>query len=511
MPAASFSTVRARPELLFASAVLLIIAVGIGLRLQHGLHGPIEGHHAFRQSHVASNIDYYLRDGLGIPGEMYAKNNRDRVFDFPLYQFLTVGLTEGSELDPVVAGRLVNLALFGALVAVLALLLRQQSVPAGVALLTLWLIAVSPLKIYYDRGLIPDNLAIFLAYASLLWFLESDRRGLRWDLFLGLAIAAGVLASLIKNPLYLPIVAALALHHRARLPWSRLVAPQFLVYLAIIAATVVVFRLYTNYENVGRWSLSVPSEWYYGTVAERLELASYQRIYAHLTEMLPSALLVFFPIGVIRALFDRRIPRLFLFLLIGHLISVMLFFRLHRIHDYYMLHTVFIVCFFVAVGLAFVIGLAARGAGRMTASGRAGLAVRAAAFTGLVVAGLVIAQTKLVAGPNWYWIRTGRFIAERTPEDAVLLFMLDRRRWDPQFLYYTGREGFMIGPGDLDDERVRQRLAAEFDRDRPLYAFIKASQLDRLDLDQSQQWEPVGERAEGRLYRAAPGTLGFGS
>jgi len=84
-----------RDDILFSGLLLALLAFALVVRLQYGLDYPIESVHAHRQAHVASNIEYYIRDGLAIPGDLYTKNYGTTVFDFPLYQYITAILAKG--------------------------------------------------------------------------------------------------------------------------------------------------------------------------------------------------------------------------------------------------------------------------------------------------------------------------------------------------------------------------------------------------------------------------------
>lgn len=197
----------------------LILALGVFLRCDL-LDGPLIQPHLFRQSHTASEIDFYVRDGLSSITNRYCKSDPDdrqslypdvpgyRLFEFPLYQHVVTLVCWSTGWSTVLSGRLVNLALYLCLCAIVWWLMRQVGTPALVRLLTLACISTSPLHIYYSQALISDNLAVFLATTSLASFavtVASPSRGL-----FALFVVTGVLSALIKSPCFLPVVVAVA-------------------------------------------------------------------------------------------------------------------------------------------------------------------------------------------------------------------------------------------------------------------------------------------------------------
>jgi hypothetical protein len=481
---------------------LLLLAFPLAFFLPN-LFQPIHGAHIFRQTHVAANIEHFVRDGVFTRPALYNHDEPRAYFDTPIYQAIVASLSAATGADPVLLGRLVNVLVFVAGFFVLDRILARLAVAPFVRACTLAFTVLAPVTVYFGDAILPDPLAVALAFGSLLALLEWERapRVAPWVAM----VATGVLATLIKNPVYLPVAVTIL----AWIAWHRgpraLLRPEWLGYVVAIGVTVVGYAVLTARAN---HPAGVPADewrWYFGSGAARLSAAPYLEIAKSLRdEVLNPVLAALALIGVVAAFRHAgdRAARAVLVLVAACVVTMLVFFNLHYEHDYYQLPFAFPLALAAAFGLD-----------RLRAAARARWRLGRGWDVALIAVLLLVSLRHTL---GWYqrlsstsaapvmaagaWLRT-----QTDPADfVVFVHRSENLSWNPAYLYFAKREGYnlvasRISRPALDD--VTRRFGAHYER---LFVFAPAfagaepvRALDALGL-------PVAaEGPAGRLYRLA--------
>lgn len=490
-----------------APAVFAVVSVLVGLYFRTKCFAcEIDAWSAFRQAHVASNIIYFVRDGVSITTEMFTKNMAYKVFDFPLYQQLVAVICRYFGTDILLTGRGINLAIYVASYLTLYRLMRHFEIRTSTVLIVLFCYSVSPLNIYYNRALIPDNLAILFSFLSLLLFVCWDGGGKEYD-YVGLLIT-GIMATLIKNPIYLPIPVAIIVFYASHRNWKRLFSLRLLFYGGTLAATVIVFKLYTNYVNAGMFRTPAwEFQWYFSDLIGRFDWRSYDILVKRLIGEISLPIFVaLLPLGFslyLNTTAGSEYRRLPVGLLIGSASTVLLFFNVNVVHDYYQLPYVFIVSFFVGYCIDWIRIKSSFFVGTKPSSRRWRL------FDWSIIAFLValsVVATRVYALPISVppdRAAAGALIRAHTPEDAFVVYVIDEADWDPSYLYYARREGYNLAVEEFRPQYlldITSRFATE---GQPVYLYVPSNLRLRLTNQiENSTWKTVVENNTGQLLAA---------
>ena len=457
-PSKSGCRIGAMPHRLLL-LLLAVCAFAVGIRVADGLTGPIEGHHAWRQTHVADNIEHYVSGPLTLEGRTMGEGVPAKFYDLPLYAWTVAVVVRPTSLDVALTARLLNLLLLAAFLAASAGILHREGVGLGAASLVLLLVAISPLKVYYDRAVMPDNLAVTLSFASLLALLTSGSSGLRFSLVLFL----GALATLIKPPVHVPVSVAVALLTVARPALRR----QGAVYLAAMMGAAAGFAVISSAVNGGLVATNSPGQnpldWYFGPLSQRLIGQMWRELYDIHRLILPAPLLALAVLGFGVEVYRRRwvAPAL----IAGHAAFVLLFFNVAYLHSYYHLAAVLPVCWLAVIPLsAFATELrhAFPAHGRVVGAGAAVVCV--SLFM------LVLRAPQPRSGSATYALEEATALRRVVPGDAYLIWVETGRWWDPQTHYFAQRRGRNVDASEAErvvNESLQRRLEVYvFDRQR---------------------------------------------
>ncbi len=348
-----------KTNIIYMISFLIVVSIGITFRFQDFNH-DIDGMHTFRQSHVASNIELLMKDGIFSSPNMYAKNNSYKFFDYPLYQQIVAVLCNSFDTPVVQTGRVFNIIIYLLNSLIFWGILRIRcKFSERVAFVTILLYSVSPLSIFYERAIIPDNLAILLSFLSLWFFLGWDENGSKYS-FSGM-IVSGILASLIKPPIYFPVCITICFYFVMQHRFRQLYSSKMVFFGALISTTIVTFKLYSNYINTGALRTPVwEYQWYFATLGARLDPNSYEILFQRLaSEIVAPAIFILFLLGLGLFRFGKQHSHqrgVIIGLAIGGLVTPLLFFNVNLIHNYYQLPFVFISCFFAAYAWDRILG-----------------------------------------------------------------------------------------------------------------------------------------------------------
>lgn len=509
-----------RPRLAGRLRTLVLLALLSALAgLLLPLHARLQGVHTFRQTHVAGNIEKYVARGLTLRPETYNLDTPGHLYDFPLYQLLVAVVCRVTGWPVLPVARAVNVVCIVGVWWAAAWLMRRAGLPVVQRAATLVLLAWSPLLLFY--GAVPhvDVLALVLSMLSLAGFVawtESSRELARPEARVGYGfmLAAGVLATLIKNPVYLPFFVGLTWHRWRRSGWRGLLAPAFVAFAFALLAAVVGFKLYANHVN-GTSGFLAPEEAqaYFGPPGDRLRRKYWRPILdAFGFEVLPAGavLLGLLALPGLRRRVPTRHASLLVGLLLGVTLTLLLFFNRHREHDYYQLPFVFPLALLAGLALHRV-HVQARAWRRM---GRRWAPVALALFLcmGVVLAAVAAAQRtrQLWEGPPAEVSERGAFLQAHTRPDDFVAFVVGTQpgNWDPTHLYFAQRDGWNLARSEITREtfaRLHARTEGEY---RRFFVFVPWPSVE----DGAPALLALGARLEvesevGQLYRLEAGWL----
>jgi hypothetical protein len=483
---------------------LVLVLSGAVLVLARSLTSEIYGNFYFRQAHVAANIELYLAHGLSLRPETYNLDIPYSLFDFPAYQLLVAALSRAADTPPLLTARLVSILTFLLSALVIERILAACRVSSLHRTLTVLFFSIAPLNLFYFQCPMPDCLAVASSLVSLYGYVLWDSKPPRKRLGLVLLLGGGVLATLIKNPVYLPFFAGILAHalmkHRATLfrRW------EIVVFVLAIGASVVGFKVFSNrVNNVAGFFDTTETSDYFGPIADRADARSWRRIlrvFTHETETPMAFFLTVLGAGLYAARSRSRYKALFLGLLIGIALTLLVFFNRFTWHDYYQLAFVFPLAFFAAYSL---VHLKARVRGRLGRRTTAfALLLAGAAAIAWSVASLDLLETTPTAE-----IRTsGEWIRDRTSPDDFVIYVVeseDLRDWNPVFLYFAKRFGYNVTTRRLEHHReTLPRLERRFATAGRLLVFCPRAVEPRLaPLIESAKGDLFDAGAPGRLYR----------
>jgi len=464
------------------------------------LFQPIHGAHIFRQTHVAANIEHFMRDGVFSRPAIYNHDEVRSYFDTPIYQWIVAIIGGGIGADPVVVGRIVNVLAFVGFVFLIDRTMARLEISRFVRFCTLAIGALAPLTLSFGDAILPDPLAIGLAFASLYAFFEWERspRLVPYLVMLG----AGVLATLIKNPIYFPVAATIL----AWTVWTRglraLARPEWITFVIVIAATVAGYTIVTGRVNHPGGIPADEWRWYFGSWGDRGRIDTYAVLARSLgNEVLNPVLAALALVGLAASIRNRAesVARLVLVLVAACVLTMLVFVTLHYQHDYYQLPFVFPMALAAAYGLDRV-RAAARGRWRLGRGWDIAL---------LVVLALVSLRHSL----TWYGrlsaisprqvMAEGAWLRSRTSADDFVVYVhrSENLSWNPAYLYFAKREGFNLVATAISRPGL-QEIASRFGPSyRRVLVFCPAfvGQEPRRALD-ALGLEAEGESGEGKLY-----------
>lgn len=438
-------------------AVLALFLLTIAVRLPT-LDQPLVEHHAFRQTQTAYTAVLFHEDGvdllhpklplLGAPFEV--------PFEFPLFQAAAAAVMSWG-VSPDVAMRVTGLAFF--LLSALLLWGLVRHVGGRVAALaTLALYLFSPFALQWSRAALIEYMAVAGAvgwlWAGLLW---RERRRL---LYAAAAVAAGTIAMLVKPTTaafwILPLLAVAGPGEgRGWRAW--LAARRDLALAVIVAVPFVVAVLWTRHADAVKaastataWLTSDQlATWTFGTIDQRLAAANWSVIGDRVTTQLtgfPAWLLPLLALVGLRT----RTARLWAGLSATAFLTVITFWNLYVVHDYYL-----------AAISPIPAALAGYGVARLWSAARQPARKRllAAALATWIVT--VMALNPALTALPYRTVDPGAAdVAQLTlPSDLVVF---EGYEWEPVLPYYARRAGFMLRASTGPDVTAASLAAAGY-------------------------------------------------
>jgi hypothetical protein len=464
----------------------------------------IDGAHTFRQAHVAANIEKYLAQGLSLRPATYNLDIPYSLFDFPLYQLAVASLCRALGSPVLATARIVNLVVFAVLCFVLERLLARGRAHPRHALFCLGFFLAAPLNLFYFSNPMVDGLAVLLSFLSLYAFVCWEEAATGGLAFWALMVVAGVLSTLIKNPVFLPVCLAMASHLVVRRGWRSLLRPGFVLFGAAIMAAILVFKLYSNRVNgVASFWAQGEADANFALLSDRLRPENWQGIIhglGYLTLNPWTALLALFGAFVYLRKGNPRYRGLFLGLLFGALITLLVFFGRNRPHSYYQLPFAFALCFFAGYGLHRIVGRARaswyRGGRRAAALAVVGVAVVTWPYSRVGYGELTAPTIDEIAA-------RGEAIRAWTGPADFVVYLVDSEPedWNPSYLYFAKRDGYNVPRSDFSAATLT-RVHLSYAR-RYQHFFVACPRRPRILSLRLEGWGlPLAAAGpSGRLYR----------
>jgi hypothetical protein len=463
------------------------------------IDSPLQGHHLFRQAHVAANIDKYVALGPSLVPRTWNLDVPFSLFDFPAYQLLVAELCRRFVLPVLPAARAVNVLVFALLLLAYGLLLERTRLPSAQRTLALVLFACAPINVFYLSSPMVDGLALLAAAASLLgWLKWEDAGSPGWY---AMSLAAGVLATLVKNPVYLPTLLAILWVRFRKRGVRGLLGSDLVLLVAALGAAVLWFKLLSNAVNgqsvfLSHWE----GEQYFGPPAERFHPASWGPVLFGLGILALNPLTLALALAGARHAGRRAGQEVSVGLLLGSAFTVLVFFHRCRVHSYYLLPFVF------PLSVASSHGLRRLRAWWWARIGRRSSRALPAVLIGvtLLSSGLGV-QMMSIAEP---WLESrGKWIQGLTdPRDFVVYVVsTEEGNWNPEYLYFARRDGYNLWRGRLtrhDLAGLYVRFAGSY---RRLFIFSADEESD-VALDALGAPAVAMDRRR-RLYRLEPGWI----
>ena len=450
---------RARGRGWEAVAVALLIVVAAGVRIPT-LGQPLVVH-GFRQAQTAYTALLFHEQGVdllhpklpvfGAPFEV--------PFEFPLFQALAAAPMSWG-LSPDVAMR--TTALFCFLLSALLLwgLVRHVGGRAA-ALAALAVYLFSPFSLLWSRASLIEYLAVAGAlgwvWAGLLW---RDRRRV---VYAAAALVAGLTAMLVKPTTaafwVLPLLAYTAVGEgRGWRAWARGRAEPVLI--GVVVVPFLAAMAWTGHADAIKeanpataWLTSARlTTWNFGTLEQRLVWENWSTILGRITGELTGYPALLLPLGALVAVRGRN-ARFWAAIVAVPLLTVLCFWNLYVMHDYYLAA--------ISPAPAVVAGLVFARAWRAVSSSRAHrvlagvlatwvgtLVILNPTYSGVAYQSVALGEALPVAGE----------VARLTrPSDLILFEGYD---WDSALPYYARRGGHMLGTAG-DHQATAPGLAAE--------------------------------------------------
>jgi hypothetical protein len=218
----------------------------------------------------------------------------------------------------------------------------------------------------------------------------------------------------------------------------------------MIACSVVVFVLARTYFNYGALlsteshnSESMRLSWFLGTGSQRLDLAQWASLGHRVAfEYMYPAFAVFAVIGLsysARQLLKARAePYLTVSgLVLGAFLTILVFFNVIVIHDYYSIPFIPIYCLLISIGISMIYSTMPQSS--------LFLRIYFGIFIASIFGSLYYAYTRPLLSYSWNkpLILTGKSIQELVPENAYLFYFHGADYVDPEYLYYARRRGIL--------------------------------------------------------------------
>jgi Dolichyl-phosphate-mannose-protein mannosyltransferase len=452
--------------------VLFLLLLSVLVRLIN-LDSPLFTGNTFRQTLTAITVWTYIKEGISIGAYQTPVFGPPWTMpvEFPIYQLTVALLVKLGVMNIDMAGRIATILYFYLSASFLFLISRRYLgtiASTCVLLFYVW----SPFMIVWSRNFMIDYASVAFSlgyfYCFTRWF--GDPRKIGYFL---LTIAFGILAFLTKVTTLPTVLIPMGyLVSRDILFRLRNEKYQFVQYIkvdvgflasvaAVFLVPIVPFLLWIHHSDTIKASseFTAPftsaglSEWNFGTWTQRMAIKNWGTIAKRVVSMIVTfpalVFLIFGPWLYFRS--SRKEGEFVLTFALGAIVTVFTFFNLYWVHDYYLMA--------ISPSISIVVGFCS-------------YLVLTKLFEGnfelkrwFYVAILLIAIMLYSTGNYVRWpfevtydmplptLKLAQAIRDNTSEDDYVI-VADVFNWDPEYLYYARRKGFMLWyfEGDKSNE-----------------------------------------------------------
>jgi len=438
------------------ASLLFILFAGAIARL-YDIGGLPADHHYFRQTQTLGTIVEFWRHGVDFLHPIMASMGKPGVLvlEFPLYQAIVASLYHVITPSVIVA-RVVTIAASVA-AAYFVYKITQLFYAGREPLYAAAFFLFTPLSIFYGRVPMLDMLEIMLC-VGFMYYLAAYIVGGKSTKYLVVGSLVACAAFTVKPPYAAPVFVALL--YLCWITYGK--RPKVGVVISMLVPVLAMF-LWQRYANATNslyqaqypykdlaYAIQVklvpPNTWYFGTLAQRLQLGNYAKLFVRvLAGILAGAGAIPLVVGLMTRIEER--DRMFYVWLAAVLGSFFVFFNLNVVHDYYQMPLLPVVAVFCARGLQLIEdGLRIRLSNSAVAiSLTAFWVVYAACVCGVMwKVGYFrpLASTQVTAGQEMSRVLTDdSLVAVSTPSGDL---------WDPTILYFADKRGFTVPQARLD-------------------------------------------------------------
>ncbi|MBL4704997.1 MAG: glycosyltransferase family 39 protein, partial [Flavobacteriales bacterium] len=295
-----------------------------------------------------------------------------------------------------------------------------------------------PLSLFFSRAVHIDFTALCFVHGTIYWFLVGYRR--ESYPYLLLATAMATVAMLVKVPYLFYFTLPVLFFICKEKKFKYFLKHSYLFLLPVGCFALWQSHVYHMNSLAPDWEF-IPgyrkfndnSDWYYGSVAQRLDAENWWLIWTRIrTEVLGGFGLVIGLIGLVVVLVKRK--WIWLLWLLGTFIYVLVFFNLNRVHNYYQIPFVSIGAILMAYGILAIAKW-----------------FRNLKFIIPVLMVLIVAGESIYYAEEHYYIvqdeqiEIGRVIKAHTGEDdLVMINYVNMDSKCPNFLYRARRNGWQL-------------------------------------------------------------------
>jgi hypothetical protein len=437
----------------------LIILVALVLRIYHVSY-PLNDLHAFRQTQTAGLIRDFYRDGINLlyPRIITLGDPGYVVLEFPLYQAISAILYHVFNPN-VIYARLASI-FFGLLSIIFVYRLTKRFLDHKTAIFAALFFAFMPLNIFFNRVPIPDTLTILLSLIMLDFMIEGINN--RKNIFLFFGIIAGSLGLMMKSPyvapLFLPVIYIVYRRERKLKAFFDI---RFVAAFIIPVTMMILWQQHANSVNEKYFNndyypfselysavvvkLHPFNTWYFGTIAQRLDISNYLIIIQRIFKEILSMAGLFFLIAGFITLIKKKIAAFFLIWLCSVLLSILLFFNLNIIHNYYQLPLTPILAIFCGAGATYL--------SSFFQNKKVAFTLTAVFISFYLIMSYSIAL-EFFEKTNESVV-VGQFI-DRSMEGSAMLAVSQpgESLWSPELIYHSDRHGFYVPHSRLNEEMI---------------------------------------------------------
>lgn len=460
----------------------VIVFIGFAARMVHFNDG-LGGDHVFRQAAVADQIRSLLTHQNSPVLKPFEPFNHwpgsyVKIYETPVYEYVTAKISSLTNINYLLIAKSINIFLYVITAIILALLARMIFYDDVMVIITLYAYVFSPLNMHFNSTDLPDNLPILLSIMSLYLFLRFEERNRTRDWYESLV--CGVISAAIKPPVYFTMTLTIAYHRLRNRGWRDIVSGRTFVFLAMLALTVVMYAVITAYVNWGTYRNPMTS-WYFGTLDQRMQWHWWKPFPIRLAKQFGTPILFFVFVRGLYILirsYNYKYRAIMLGWVLSTVVTVLVFFNVYSIHNYYELPFIPLYALIVAIGgKDFVIWIQRRMSVPLQY-------ITLTIFTIITIAWALDGSRVMNYTADKVLKSDGALIQKLTPSDSYVLW--EGCNNNPAPLYFARRRGSCVGISQINEKFIANIFVeCKSEIYRYLYLYAKA--------------EDVGKSADGNL------------